>query len=282
MSLERKRNLVHTDHSSISIVQQCEVLGIHRSGIYFKPRPEKSLNLHLMRLIDEKFMECPFYGVPRMTTWLREDMGHRVNEKRIARLYRIMGLQTIYPKKDLSKRNQKHKIYPYLLRDLSIVRPNQVWEVDITYIAMQRGFMYKIAFIDVYSRKVLGWSISNTMNVEWCAEVYQETIRQYGCPEILNSDQGSQFTSPIFTKISIENGIKISMDGKGRALDNIYIERFWRTLKYEHIYLNPANGGIELYEGVKKYIEFYNNQRRHTSTENQTPKECYQNLKKVS
>jgi putative transposase len=282
MSLDRKRHLVERENSSLSVVRQCEILEIHRSGIYFKPRGEKLLNLKLMRLIDEKFMDCPFYGVPRMTTWLRQDMGYIINEKRIERLYRIMGLQTIFPKKNLSKRNQAHKIYPYLLKNLAITKPNQVWQTDITYIPLERGFMYMIAIIDVYSRKVLNWSISNTMNVEWCAQVYQDTIDDFGCPEILNTDQGSQFTSPIFTKISLDNEIKISMDGKGRALDNIYIERFWRALKYEHIYLNPANGGIELYEGVKKYIHFYNRNRRHTSINDQTPDEFYYQMKNVS
>jgi putative transposase len=163
MSLDQKRHLVHRENSLLSIVQQCEVLDIHRSGIYFKPRGEKTLNLQLMRLIDEKFMDCPFYDFPRMTTWLKEDMGYRVNEKRIARLYQIMGLQTISPKKNLSKRNHTHKIYPYLLKNLPINRPNQVWHTDITYIPLERSFMYKIAFIDVFSRKILNWSISNTM-----------------------------------------------------------------------------------------------------------------------
>lgn len=188
-----------------------------------------------------------------------------------------MGLQTIYPKKNLSKRNQLHKVYPYLLKNLKIVRPNQVWQTNITYIPINRGFMYMIAIIDVFSRKVLNWSISNMMNVVQiligrCAQVYQDTLEQYGCPEILNTDQGSQFTSPVFTKISIDNKIKISMDGKGRALDNIYIERFWRALKYEHIYPNQANGGVEIYEGVRKYITFYNEERRHSSIGNLTPK----------
>jgi len=275
MSLDKKRHLVHRENSPLSIVKQCELLEIHRSGIYFKPKSESLLNLRLMRLIDEKFIDCPFYGVPRMTTWLNEDMGYAVNHKRIERLYKVMGLQTIFPKKNLSKRNQKHKIYPYLLKNLIINRPNQVWQADITYIPLERGFMYRVAIIDVYSRKVLNWSISNTMNVEWCLQVYEDAIKQFGCPEILNTDQGSQFTSPIFTKASIDRDIKISMDGKGRALDNIFIERFWRALKYEHIYLNPANGGLELYEGVRKYIGFYNTERRHTSINNNTPEKYF-------
>ena len=235
MSLDQKRHLVSRENAPMSIVKQCELLEIHRSGIYFKPKLESTLNLKLMRMIDEKFIDCPFYGVQRMTTWLRDDMGCIVNHKRIERLYKVMGLQTIFPKKNLSKRNQKHKIYPYLLKNLPIVRPNQVWQTDITYIPLERGFMYMVAIIDVFSRKVLNWSISNTMNVEWCLQVYEDAIKQYGCPEIINTDQGSQFTSPIFTKASLDRDIKISMDGKGRALDNIYIERFWRALKYEHI-----------------------------------------------
>ena len=281
MSLDQKRHLVSRENASMSIVKQCELLEIHRSGIHFKPKFESALNLKLMRMIDEKFIDCPFYGVQRMTTWLRDDMHCIVNHKRIERLYKVMGLQTIFPKKNLSKRNQKHKIYPYLLKNLPIVHPNQVWQTDITYIPLERGFMYMVAIIDVFSRKVLNWSISNTMNVEWCLQVYEDAIKQYGCPEIINTDQGSQFTSPIFTKASPDRDIKISMDGKGRALDNIYIERFWRALKYEHIYLNPANGGIELYEGGRRYVEFYNTKRRHTSINNLTPDNYYHQMKTV-
>ena len=279
MSLDQKRHLVHRESSRLSIIKQCDLLEIHRSGIYFKRKFESLLNLRLMRLIDEKFIDCPFYGVPRMTTWLKEDMRYDVNHKRIERLYKVMGLQTIFPKKNLSKRNQKHKIYPYLLKNLMIVRPNQVWQADISYIPLERGFMYMVAIIDVYSRKILNWSISNTMNTEWCLQVYEDAIKQFGCPEILNTDQGSQFTSPIFTNASVDRDIKISMDGKGRALDNIFIERFWRALKYEHIYLNPANGGIELYERVRKYIEFYNSERRHTSINNNTPEKYFNLIK---
>jgi len=282
MSLDQKRHLVSRENAPMSILKQCELLEIHRSGIYYKPKLESILNLKLMRMIDEKFIYSPFYGVQRMTTWLRYDMGCIVNHKCIERLYKVMGLQTIFPKKNLSKRNQKHKIYPYLLKNLPIVCPNQVWQTDITYIPLERGFMYMVAIIDVFSRKVLNWSISNTMNVEWCLQVYEDAIKQYGCPEIINTDQGSQFTSPIFNKASLDREIKISMDGKGRALDNIYIERFWRALKYEHIYLNPANGGIELYEGVRKYVEFYNTKRRHTSINNLTLDNFYNQMKAVA
>ena len=193
-----------------------------------------------------------------------------------------MGLQTIFPKKNLSKANQAHYKYPYLLRNLLIDRSNHAWEVDITYIPMFRGFMYKFAIIDVYSRKIMGWSVSNTMTTEWCKEVVREAIEEHGNPEILNSDQGSQFTSPIFINFLKDNDIKISMDGKGRALDNIYIERYWRSLKYEYIYLNPANGGVELYKGIKKYVEFYNAERRHESLNYETPNEYYKQYQKVS
>lgn len=279
MTLIERKYIATLHHPKLSLVKRCELTQVHRSGIYFKPKQENVLNLQLMKVIDHKFIDCPHYGVPRMTTYLRKDLGYRVNKKRVERLYKRMGLQTIFPKKQLSRRDKAHPVYPYLLRDLVIDRPNQVWETDITYIPMFRGFMYMVAFIDVFSRKIMNWSISNSMTAEWCKEVYQEAIRMHGKPEIINTDQGSQFTSPIFTSVSMaqENQIKISMDGKGRALDNIYIERFWRSIKYEHIYLNPANGGIQLYEGVKKYIEFYNHQRRHTSLGNQTPNQVFNN-----
>ncbi|WP_392470923.1 IS3 family transposase [Sphingobacterium cellulitidis] len=236
-----------------------------------------------MKLIDQKFTDTPFYGVERMTDYLKYDLGYRVNEKRVRRLYRLMNLRTIYPKRNLSKANPADYKYPYLLRKLVINRPCQVWQADITYIPMFRGFMYMFAIIDVYSRKIMGWSTSNTMHVEWCKEVLQNTIKEHGCPEIFNTDQGAQFTSPIFINQLKANNIRISMDGKGRALDNIYIERFWRSLKREKIYLNPPNGGIDLYAHVKDYILFYNTQRRHKSIGKITPDEMYyKQIKNVS
>lgn len=282
MSLVDRRYFACQHHKGLSLAKRCKLLSVGRSSVYFKPKQVSPLNLQLMKLIDIKFTECPFYGVPRMTTYLNRDMGYHVNDKRISRLYKMMGLQTIYPKKQLSKRNQAHPVYPYLLAGMEITRPNQVWEADITYIPMFRGFMYMVAFIDVFSRNIMGWSISNTMTAEWCRETYVQAIGQHGRPEIINTDQGSQFTAPIFTEISIENQIKISMDGKGRALDNIYIERFWRSIKYEHIYLNPANGGAQLYKGVKKYIDFYNNERRHTCLNDETPNTIFYNPEKVA
>jgi putative transposase len=282
MSTPQKRELISPSYSKLSIVKQCKSLGLQKSSYYCKPKGESSLNQLLMRAIDKKYLECPFYGTRRMTTYLNMDLGYRVDRKRIKRLYRLMGLTTIYPKKNLSKPNLAEYKYPYLLKDLEINRPNQVWASDITYIPMFRGFMYMYAIIDVYSRKIVGWDVSNTMSVEWCKSITREAIEKYGKPEIFNTDQGSQFTSPVFINELKKYDIKISMDGKGRALDNIYIERFWRTIKYEHIYLYPANGGIELLRGIRKYIDFYNNERRHHSLNQIAPNNFYYSNVSVS
>ena len=231
------------------------------------------MNLYLMRLIDREFFDKPFYGVRRMTHHLKR-MGHKVNRKRIQRLYRLMDLRVIYPKQT-SKPGKGHRIYPYLLKGLKVDRVNQVWATDITWIPMKQGFMYMIAIIDLHSRYVLNWSISNTMDAGWCAEVLEEAIQQHGTPEIFNTDQGSQFTSIRFTDVLKDNDIKISMDGKGRAIDNIFIERLWRSVKQEYVYLNPENGGLNLYRGIKKYINFYNQQRPHQSLGYATPEEVF-------
>ncbi|WEK21406.1 MAG: IS3 family transposase [Candidatus Pedobacter colombiensis] len=283
MSMIERRSLISPEHQALSIASQCKLLNLQRSCYYFKPKGESLFNQSIMNLIDRKFLDCPFYGVDRMTAYLNKDLGCHVNNKRIRRLYRVMNLRTIYPKKNLSKANAAHHKYPYLLKGLKIDRPGQVWQADITYIPMFRGFMYMFAIIDVYSRKIVGWSISNTMTVEWCRDVLLETIEEHGTPGIFNTDQGSQFTSPIFTKALKDSDVSISMDGKGRALDNVFIERFWRSLKQEYIYLNPPNGGMELFQGIKRYVEFYNNERRHRSMDDLTPNEVfYQNNKKVS
>jgi putative transposase len=235
-----------------------------------------------MDAIDKQFMEHPYYGVERMTDYLNLDLGYWVNTKRIRRLYKLMNLQTIYAKPKTTKRNPEHFTYPYLLKGLEVKRPNQVWQTDITYIPMFRGFMYMAAIIDVYSRKILNWSISNSMTAEWCQELLEDTIDMFGEPEIHNSDQGSQYTSQGYIDILKKNKIKISMDSKGRALDNIYIERFWRSIKWEKIYLNPPNGGLELHQMVKEYIEFYNEKRRHTEIGKMPPNQKYQQNKKAS
>jgi putative transposase len=275
MSTTERRQKVVKSHPRLSLEKQCELLEIHRSGLYYKPKGESPLNLDLMKSIDRQYLEHPYFGVQRMTDYLNMDLGHHVNVKRIRRLYRLMGLQTIYPKPITTKRDKTSYIYPYLLRGLKIERPNQVWQTDITYIPMHRGFMYMAAIIDVYSRKILNWSISNSMSKEWCVELLNDTVDQFGAPEIHNSDQGSQYTSDLYIKALRNHEIKISMDGRGRALDNIYIERFWRSLKQEKIYLNPANGGLELYQNVKEYIEFYNTKRRHSAIGKIPPNELF-------
>jgi len=282
MTTTKKRQKVVKSHPRLSLSEQCKILSIHRSGLYYKPKGESVLNQHLMKTIDKQFLEHPHYGVERMTDYLNLDLGYRVNIKRIRRLYKVMNLQTIYARPKTTKRDPTHYIYPYLLRNLRIERPNQVWQTDITYIPMFRGFMYMAAIIDVYSRKILNWSISNSMTTEWCKELLEDTIQMYGIPEIHNSDQGSQYTSNIYVNVLKDNNIKISMDGKGRALDNIYMERFWRSIKWEKIYLNPPNGGLELFQMVKEYVEVYNEKRRHTQIGKVPPNQKYEQNKKAS
>ena len=260
--------------ASVSISLQCKLLSLHRSGLYYKAHCEGAENLNLMRLMDEHFLKYPFKGVRKMTVWLKGE-GYWVNRKRVGRLYKLMGLQTIYRKPWLSWPDKKNKVYPYLLKGLPIVRPNQVWAADITYVPMKKGFLYLMAIIDLHSRYVINWSVSNSMDAEWCSEVLHEAILRHGKPEIFNTDQGSQFTSDAFTEILKQNEIKISMDGKGRALDNIFVERLWRTVKYEHVYLNPALDGVELYRGLEEYFAFYNCSRHHQSLGYRTPEQVY-------
>jgi len=278
MSITQRRQKVVKSHPRLSLKKQCKLLEIHRSGLYYKPKGESILNLKLMKEIDAYFLEHPYYGVERMTDYLNLDLGYTVNIKRIRRLYKLMGLQTIYVKPKTTLRDKTNYVYPYLLKDLKIDHSNQVWQTDITYIPMFRGFMYMAAIIDVHSRKILNWSVSNSMSAEWCTQLLNDTVKQYGSPQIHNSDQGSQYTSELYINTLKKYQIQISMDGKGRALDNIYIERFWKSLKYEKIYLNPPNGGLDLYQKVKEYIEFYNTKRRHTEIGKVPPdKIFYQN-----
>lgn len=228
-----------------------------------------------MKGIDVYFLEHPYYGAERMTDYLNLDLGHHVNIKRIRRSYKLMGLQTIYRKPRTTIKDPKNYKYPYLLKNLIIEGPNQVWQTDITYIPMLRGFMYMNAIMDVYSRKILNWSVSNSMDTKWCVELLEDTISQCGLPEIHNSDQGSQYTSNKYIDVLKRHKIQISMDSKGRALDNIYIERFWKSIKYEKIYLNPPNGGLDLYEMINEYIQFYNNKRRRTEIGKVPPSQIY-------
>ena len=276
--MRSRRGEIVRGHGQLSLSRQCELLGIHRSGLYYKPVGESELNLKLMRMIDEHHMQFPFKGVPRITTWLRKDMDEMVNHKRVARLCRLLGIQAVGPKPNTSKKGKGngHKVYPYLLRHLKVERPNQVWAMDITYIPVQRGYLYLVAIIDLHSRFVVGWSLSNTMESEWCRQALETAVERHGKPEIINTDQGSQFTAELFANyVTKDLKIKLSMDGKGRAIDNIFIERFWRTLKYEHVYLKPAADGIECYRGLKDYFRYYNSQRRHQSLEDEIPETIY-------
>ena len=231
-------------HEDLSLRRQCELLEINRSNVYYKAVPESIENLYIMRLMDEYQLKHPTYGVLQMQDFLFTS-GYTVNHKRVRRLLRLMGVMAIYPKRDLSKLGNAKYIYPYLLRGMEITKPNQVWEIDITYIPMAKGFMYLTAIIDVYSRFVVGWNISNNLDAENCLQVLINAIRENGKPGIVNSDQGSQFTSALWTEYLDNEDIKISMDGKGRAIDNIFIERLWRTVKQDYIYLSPIENGLE-------------------------------------
>jgi putative transposase len=252
-------------------------LGINRSTWYYKPAGESALNLELMRLIDEQYLKTPEYGARQMTRHLRR-LGHGVNRKRIQKLMRKMGLVAIYQKPNLSKPHPEHTIYPYLLRGVTIGRPNHVWCSDITYIPMKKGFLYLVAVMDWYSRKVLSWRLSNTMDAEFCVAAVQEALARYGKPEIFNTDQGSQFTSHEFTDVLIAAGVKISMDGKGRWVDNVMIERLWRSLKYNCVYLHAWEKGSEARRGIGEWISRYNEERPHSSLDDRTPHEAYLHL----
>jgi putative transposase len=258
----------------LSVGKQCKLLSISRSSLYYEPKGESELNLDLMRLIDKQFLETPFYGVRQMTWHLRNE-DHLVNEKRIRRLMRLMGLMPIYQKPNTSKAAKGHKIYPYLLRGLRVDRPNQVWCADITYLPMRRGFLYLVAIMDWYTRKVLAWRISNTLEAEFCVDALNEAIHKFGSPEIMNTDQGSQFTSFTWTDRLRRSAVRISMDGKGRFLDNIFVERLWRSLKYECVYLHAWESGSEAKAGVKKWMEFYNHKRPHSALGGRPPAVVY-------
>jgi len=271
---ERKA-IVDKANNELSITNQCKLLSINRSGYYYTKKEENMLNNELMQEIDKEYTAHPFRGVPSMTEYLRKDLGFAINKKRVERLYKLMDIFALVPGPHTSKGNKAHKKYPYLLRNLKITHVNQVWATDITYVPIKNGYMYLIAIIDLYSRYVVKWALSNTMEAEWCAEVLQEAIEEHGKPEMFNTDQGSQFTSEIFTGVLIDNQITISMDGKGRATDNIFIERLWRSVKYEDVYLHAYENGFELYRGLKKYFFFYNQIRRHTSIENKRPMDIY-------
>ncbi len=259
----------------ISVRRQCELLEISRSTVSYKQIGESTENLELMRLMDEEFTDRPTHGVLQMQDFLAAQ-GYTVNHKRVRRLLRLMGIMAIFPGRNLSKLIHAEHIRPYLLRGLKITHPNHVWEIDITYIAMAQGFMYLVAIIDVYSRYVVGWDVFNSLDAKNCLAVMKKAVSEHGQPEIINSDQGSQFTSKLWTRyIETETDIKISMDGKGRATDNIYIERLWRTVKRDYVYLNPAEDGHELFKGLKTFLEYYNNKKTHQGINRKIPKTMY-------
>ena len=271
--------MIEKEEEGLSIVQQCILLSIYRSGIYYQPVSESELDLKIMLEIDKYYTLHPFYGTRRMSDYLK-GIGHNVGRKAVRSYYIKMGIWAIYPKKipNTSEPNKEHKIYPYLLRNLHITHKNQVWATDITYIPMAKGHMYLCAIIDLFTRKVLSWGVSNTMDTPFCIEVLQDALQHHGTPEIFNTDQGSQFTSSDFTDVLKNNKITISMDGRGRALDNIFIERLWKSVKYECIYLNAFENGAQLYNGLDEYFRFYNTERKHQSLNNQTPESIYNKI----
>ncbi len=266
--------MVDNKHFVLSIVKQCRLPGLHRSGLYYRPCSETEENLTILRLLDEQYYKTPFYGAGKLTVLLKKQ-GFKINRKRTKRLMEVMGWQTLYRYKNTSEPDKQHRLYPYMLKGLRMERPNHVWAMDITYVPMRKGFMYLCAVIDLQTRFVVNRSLSNTMTAEWCRQVAEEAFEIHGCPEIFNTDQGSQFTSDVFTGLLLGNEIQISMDGKGRAIDTIFIERLWRSVKYEHIYLHVAEDGVQLYEGLQEYFSFYNHERSHQSLEYKTPADCY-------
>ncbi len=272
-SLELKRSLVEAEHPQLSIYRQCELLGLARASYYYEPASESKENLTLMRLIDQEYTRCPFYGSRRWTAWLG-GQGHEVNRKRVQRLMRLMGLQAIYPKPRRSVPDSQHKVFPYLLRGVLIDRVDQVWSADITYVPLESGFMYLAAVIDWYSRYVIAWRLSNTLDGSFCLDVLDEAL-SLGKPEVFNTDQGTQFTAQAWTSRLLSKEVAVSMDGKGRCLDNVFVERLWRSVKQEDIYLKRYERVPALQAGLVAYFGFYNEERPHQSLDYRTPAEVY-------
>lgn len=265
--------MIEPTHPQLSIVRQCDLLGLARSSYYYQEAPESAENLHLMRLLDEQYTRTPFYGIGKMTAWLRS-LGYEVNHKRVERLMRLMGIEAIYPKPRLSRAGEQTQRYPYLLRNLSIERVNQVWSTDITYIRLHHGFVYLVAILDWFSRYVLSWAVSITLDTSFCLEALDQALC-VATPEIFNSDQGVQFTSTDFTKRLEAASIRSSWDGKGRAFDNIFVERLWRSVKYEEVYLKDYQTVPEAVSNLRDYFTFYNQERFHQALDYQTPAQVY-------
>jgi putative transposase len=272
-STEDKRRAIEPDSKIIPVSRQCNLLGLPKSTYYYQPCLDNSYNEHLMRLIDEKYTRHPFYGSPRMTHWLRSQ-GETVNHKRVERLMGVMGIMATVPGPHTSRSHPEHEAYPYLLRNLDINQPDQVWAADITYIRMFRGFLYLVAIMDWFSRYVLSWRLSNTLDVYFCLEALEEAL-SISTPEIFNTDQGAQFTSPKHTDRLKEDQIRISMDGRGRYQDNIFVERLWRTVKYEEVYLKDYRDGREAFENLQNYFALYNQERPHMALNYNTPEQIY-------
>lgn len=269
--------MIDFKNPKLSVSRQCRLLNLNRSSVYYQPVEVSSRDLALMRLIDEQYLKTPFYGSRSMTLHFRR-LGYNVNRKRIRRLMRLMGIEAVYPKPKTSRPHPDHKIYPYRLREITIDRPNQVWAADITYIPMTRGYMFLVAIMDWYSRKVLSFRLSNTLDTDFCLEAVEEALQTYGPPEIFNTDQGAQFTSRAFTGLLEQHQILISMDGRGRVQDNIFIERLWWTVKYQYLYLRSFANGFELRTGLGEWFRFYNQERPHQSFGLLTPDEVFHGL----
>lgn len=261
--------MIDRGHDRLSLRRQCQLLELNRASWYYRAASESPENLTLMRLLDEQYLHTPYYGSRRMTAWLRSQ-GHAVNRKRVQRLMGQMGLEALYPRQRSRRDGLEHRIYPYWLREVVIERPNQVWSTDITYIPMSRGFMYLVAILDWYSRYVVAWELSNTLDTDFCLAALESALGQ-ATPQIFNTDQGVQFTSRVFTERVERAGIAISMDGRGRALDNVFVERLWRTVKYEDSYVKDYDSVLALEQGLSRYFDFYNQERLHQSLDYQTP-----------
>ncbi len=273
MSRRQRQVMIDREHDQLSLVRQCTLLDISRAWLYYKPTLPSTVDLELMSLMDRQYLKTPFYGSRRMKVWLC-GQGHPVGRGKVRRLMRAMGLEAIYRHPNTSKPAPGHRIYPYLLKGLEVNRVNQVWSADITYIPMAKGFLYLVAIMDWHSRYVLAWRLSNTMDVDFCVQALEEALNQ-GQPEVFNTDQGSQFTSEAFTGVLREQGIQISMDGKGRYLDNIFVERLWRSVKYEEVYLKAYQNGSEARKGIGAYLDFYNRERPHQALDYRTPGQVF-------
>jgi len=275
MSQDQRQAMIDRDHNQLSLVRQCSLLDVSRASVYYRPAPARAEDLELMALMDRQYLKTPFYGSRKMRVWL-QGQSYLVNRKRVRRLMRLMGLEAIYRRPNTSKPALDHKVYPYLLKGLEINQVNQVWAADITYIPMAQGFLYLVAIMDWHSRHVLAWKLSNTLDTDFCVAALEQALGK-GRPEIFNTDQGAQFTSEAFTSLLLEQGIRVSMDGKGRYRDNIFVERLWRSIKYEEVYLKAYQTVAEARTGINDYLEFYNRQRPHQALGYRTPAEVYQN-----